>query len=229
LIYIQGHSKRQGKEADLVDRFLTSYLHLYNPDETLTILIEPRLGFAEPDLIIVEWDNEISTSWPKERSQLTASDIKLISYISSSGPTPLDSLREFFPRIRKSRLLHLERIGVISLCNGFCIPQDRKISFAARSIIAIEAKTSLSMRVIEQAFRNMLFAEMSYIVTSTSAPNPASLERAATLGLGVYSFPQTNDLAMLVPPNETPLPITFHSWFVNELAWRATINHSYVH
>jgi hypothetical protein len=75
----------------------------------------------------------------------------------------------------------------------------------------------------------MLFAEMSYIVTSTSSPNPTSLERAATLGLGVYSFPQTADLAILVPPNEAPLSITFHSWFVNELAWRATISLPYVH
>jgi hypothetical protein len=229
VVFTQGGTKRWGKEAELVDRFLASYLPLYTPQNDITVLIEPNLGFAEPDVVLIEWDSSAWASLPRERATLSKNDLRLLAHLLTTAPTTLSALRLPFPRIHRSDVLRLVHAGLVELAQDQSILPLGPAALAVRSIVALEAKLALSSRAIEQAFRNKLFASVSYVVTSSHNPSPRSLEHAASFGLGVYTCPQSRSLSTLVPPVRSPIAVSFHTLYVQELAWRAMSPQNHVH
>jgi hypothetical protein len=90
--------------------------------------------------------------------------------------------------------------------------------FAARKIIAVEAKVSEWKAALQQADVNTWFASASYILVPEVPRRSSLLEMARRLGIGVW----TKNRAPVKPKRAEELPRSYMSWLFNEWAWRVS-------
>lgn len=217
--YIFGSPARKGPEADLVLSFLSTSLPKTPKGLTHSIFIERNLENSLPDIVIIYWDLKVTNKWPQARKNLKRIDYKLIQFLHIQGIQRHEILVQYFPKnINKilERLLQAEII--IETVQGWELKAFNDI-YAAKQIVSIEAKMTASTKVFMQAMLNARFASESYVLTKSKSPRENSIMFAQKTGIGLWSL-TGDDVVALVTAKEQPLPQSYLSWELNDMAWQ---------
>lgn len=216
--YTHGMPSRRGPEADLVLRFIDESLPVPPKGLTRSIFIEPDLGCSVPDIVVVFWDPKIARKWPITRRLLRNIDYKLIHHLYCKGCETEENLKRYFPRELPQILDKLFEAAITMESNFSWKLKPFEEIFAVKQIITFEAKITASIHVMEQAFINSTFSSESYVVTKTKSPSGQALSYAEKFGVGLWSFANSEYIS-LREAQERPLPQSYLSWLINEMAW----------
>jgi hypothetical protein len=211
-------SLRLGPELELLERFLSAPLFDVPSGCEAVVFREPRLPSGFPDLVIVIWDKEKAARWLPARVELTREDVRVAHYMYHKGPCANKHLKAIFTGSVGKNTERLHAAGVLGADGSTWHLQPMANVFAARQIIAVEAKISEWKVGLEQAVLNTWFASSSYVLVP-GVPNRSSLvEQAKVLGIGVW----TKDDTPVKPERAQRLPRSYASWLFNEWAWRVS-------
>jgi hypothetical protein len=211
-------SRRLGPEWELLERFLTAPLFDVPAGCEAVVFREPRLASGFPDLVIVIWDKKKTSQWHPARGALTREDVRVAHYMCHKGPCTDEQLMAIFTGSVCKCIERLEAAGVLKTDGSRWQLRPLANVFAARQIIAVEAKISEWKVGLEQAVLNTWFASASYMLVPNVPSRSSLLERAKALGIGIW----TEDHAPLKPQRAQRLPRSYASWLFNEWAWRAS-------
>lgn len=220
MILINGETSRHGPEAELVSRFINSGFFETTQEIFYSVFIEPRVGTTVPDIVIVCWDYSIGKNWPEGRLGLGLTELRIAHLLFMNGPKSRSQLVKFYPRNLQTSIKRLLDSEVINEIDDHYQIQTLDLIFAAREIIAIEAKISSISKAIEQAHRNTWFASKSYVLTSIEKPSKDLIENASKKGVGYWSINKSSQTEIISDPSSTPIPNSFISWYFNDLAWK---------
>lgn len=210
---------RDGPEQELVDWFLDQGGVQPRHGERITLFREPRLPSGFPDLVAVVWKESVASKWNYARRDLAAIDLRVMHHLTISGPTTLPQLRLLFRAQGEKSvdLLHASRM--VRYRNGQWSALPLSGVFAAKRIVAIEAKVNKWRAALDQAFLNTWFTPESYILIPSLPRRTSLLELALQRGIGVlWKEPG----AWKTVPQQTRVPRSYVSWLLNEWAWRAS-------
>lgn len=212
----------QGPEQELVDVFISAMPLAHAPDSRVTILREPGLESGYPDVVIVVWRDSRTANWGEARLALVTDDLRLMHYIFQRRRASHSELQDTFgTRFARRSTERLHDAGLLRTAGRAWFPRAFERTFAATKIIAVEAKISKWSDVLNQARLNTWFASKSYVLVPRVSER--QLEQAQQLGIGVVSLGKSGLREWSA--SSSPLPRSYASWFVNDLAWRASINH----
>lgn len=214
--------KRSGPEAELVSEFLARIPFSPRFGWRSTVFREPRLASGSPDLVVVQWNEAVTAEWSACRAALTPEDMRLVHFLSLSGPTDEATIREAFQRPIAASLGRLEAADMARFEVGHWRPRPLSKLYAVRRIIAIEAKVKEWAAALDQARLNTWFASDSYVLLPSLGPREKILEAAAAFGIGVW----VKDVLALQAPKDPEIsqPRSYASWLFNEWAWRASFS-----
>jgi len=207
---------RGGPEAELVNQFLASAPFRPPSGFRMTLFREPKIDSGFPDLVAVIWSERVAQSWLPERHHLQNSDLRLLHYLALNGATPEALLRRTVPRSLTAALDRLQAAQMVSFVKGHWKPRPVSQLFAARSIIAIEAKLTHTTAAIGQAVLNTWFASESYVLLPKL---PRSSRPHTTAQRHGISFCVTGSRLRL--GTSLVAPRSYASWLFNEWALRA--------
>jgi hypothetical protein len=156
--------QRPGPESELVGWFLEEMPIVLRPGHRATIFREPRLASGFPDLVVVVWDTAVAKDWQPARAHLRTQDIRLMHYLAAAGPCSEPGLRAAFAGEVGSGLARLEEAAMVRRVNGQWQARSLATCFAARHIVAIEAKVKEWASAVLQAALNTWFASRSYVL-----------------------------------------------------------------
>ena len=208
-----------GPEQVLVDWFLQQDLVRVPRGHRVTVFREPRLPSGFPDLVIVIWKEAVTSRWKPSRASLTATDLRLAHLLTRSGPQTEDTLKAMFSTWKET-LDRLAEAGMIRKTRRFWQIQSLDAVFAAKEIIAVEAKMKEWRSALEQAYLNTWFASRSAILVPHIPRGSTLLHDADELGVTVVA--QENPTCALAVPEER-IPRSYVSWLFNEWAWRTAL------
>jgi len=140
-------------------------------------------------------------------------------HLATSGPATVSDLEVLFARQAMKSLDSLEEASMVRHIRNKWVAQPLSKVFAARHIIAIEAKVKRVRDALDQAHLNTWFASSSFIVVPHIVKDSQLLAKASELGLGVWALD-----GAVIDPSVFPtqrLPMSYASWQFNEWAWRA--------
>lgn len=208
--------RRPGPEAELVDWFLTTWPVKAPRGCRITVFREPRIESGVPDLVLVIWNVEAAKQWNPLRASLTRQHIRLMQFILAAGSVSLRCLTDVFSKQIGKYLGRLEEAEMVRRTGDTWKPRDLSKSFAARNIVAIEAKMTEWAVALEQASLNTWFASTSYVLVPRVPKRSGLLECADSRGVGVWAQEETRTPRTI--PNRGKLPISYASWLFNEWA-----------
>jgi len=209
--------RRLGPEEELLDWFLSELPIKISAGCDVVAFREPRLASGFPDLVIVIWDGRRAERWRQERATLAPVDLQLAHYLYLIGPSTQQRLRRVFGRPMGGSIERLNAAGILRARGAKWLLRPLPTIFAAREIIAVEAKMSEWRGALMQAALNTWFASSSYVLVPDVPRRSSLLERAKKLGIGVW----TKDFKAAQPTKTDQLPRSYASWLFNEWAWRA--------
>jgi hypothetical protein len=128
---------------------------------------------------------------------------------------------QFGSRFARSSIGRLHDAGLVRAAGSAWFPCAFERAFAATKIIAVEAKIGKWTDVLNQARLNTWFASKSYVLVPRVSER--QVLEAQRLGIGVLS-PEQNGIREW-SASTAPLPRSYASWVVNDLAWRASKDH----
>jgi hypothetical protein len=210
--------QRPGPESDLISWFLEERPIVLRPGHRATIFREPRLASGFPDLVVVVWDAAVAKDWRPARERLRTQDIRLMHYLAAVGPCAEPELRAAFAAPVGSGLTRLEEAGMVRRLNGRWKARSLSTCFAARHIVAIEAKVNEWASAVFQAALNTWFASRSYVLLPQEPRRTGAREEAEALGVGVWTKGAASLDGTVSRPRD--LPRSYASWLFNEWAWR---------
>jgi hypothetical protein len=211
--------KLAGPELELVERFIPAMPLVHAPDSRVTVLREPGLESGFPDLVIVVWRFARTADWGKSRFALVLEDLRLMHYLFQRRRAAQSELEDHFGRrFARSSTERLKDAGLIRLAGRAWFPSAFERSFAATKIIAVEAKIGNWTTVLNQARLNTWFASKSYVLVPRVSQS--QVRDAQRFGIGVLS-PEQHGFREW-GASTAPLPRSYASWVVNDLAWRAS-------
>lgn len=209
-----------GPELELVERFLQSMPLVHAPDSRVTVLREPGLESGFPDIVIVVWRHARTARWDDSRLALVPDDLRLMHNLFQRRRATRSELEaNFGTRAVRGSLERLHQSRLVRLCGSAWTPCAFERIFAATKIIAVEAKIGKWRDVVNQARMNKWFASKSYVLVPRVSNE--QLQEAQRLGLGVL-LPEQDRMREWGAP-AAPLPRSYASWVVNDLAWRASL------
>jgi len=207
-----------GPELELVERFIPAMPLVHAPDSRVTILREPGLESGFPDLVIVVWRNDRTTDWGEPRLALVPDDLRLMHYVFQRRRAAHSELEDYFgARFARRSIERLHGAGLVRPAGRAWFPCAFERTFAATKIIAVEAKIGKWGNVLNQARLNTWFASKSYVLVPRVSEE--QVRDAQRLGIGVLFAEQ--DGIREWDASTAPLPRSYASWVVNDLAWRA--------
>ncbi|MEX0700887.1 MAG: hypothetical protein WD069_02215 [Planctomycetales bacterium] len=206
-----------GPELELVERFILAMPLVHAPDSRVTVLREPRLESGFPDLVIVVWRATRTAGWGEARLALRPDDLRLMHYVYQRRRAAHTELVDCFgPRFAGSSIERLHDAGLVRRGGSAWFPCALERAFAATKIIAIEAKVGKWANVLAQARLNTWFASKSYVLVPRASQE--QVMEAQRLGIGVLA-PEDGRIREW-DASTAPLPRSYASWIVNDLAWR---------
>jgi hypothetical protein len=214
--------QRPGPESELVGWFLEEMPIVLRPGHRATIFREPRLASGFPDLVVVVWDAAVAKDWQPARALLRTQDIRLMHYLAAAGPCSEPELRAVFAGDVGSGLARLEEAAMVRRVNGQWQARSLATCFAARHIVAIEAKVKEWASAVLQAALNTWFASRSYVLLPQEPKRTGAREEAAALGVGVWTKGAASLDGRVGRPRD--LPRSYASWLFNEWAWRTALH-----
>jgi hypothetical protein len=209
--------RRTGPEQELVSWFIEELPMRIPHGHHATIFCEPRIESGFPDLVIVIWNVLATKKWSPARIELTCNDLRLLHFLHSSGPCGFHELSLLSRANLKLSLQRLEDAEVVRYAAGKWRVRSLSHAFAARHIVAIEAKISQWNTAVQQALLNTWFASQSYVLVPRIPRGERLRGIARSHGLGIYAMSQK---PIELPPRSDVLPRSYVSWLFNELAWR---------
>lgn len=212
-------SRRSGPELDLIDRFLDELPFAAPRGCHATIFREPRIASGFPDLVIVYWSIAATRDWVNERSSLTRDDIRIAHYLHHCGPKSSSDIRHLGQRSIKSNLERLEAARLIRRYGDIWQLRALTKIFAARRIIAVEAKISEWSVAVNQAHLNTWFASDTFVLVPEDASTDRLRKAAKPLGVRVCRPGKPVECNRRAFPNRVPR--SYASWLFNEWAWRS--------
>lgn len=211
--------KRPGPELDLVDGFLEAMPLQVPRGCRVTVFREPRIESGFPDLVIVVWREATTRRWKEERTSLKPQDMRIMHFLHRARKATSKDLASCF-RGTTASLERLHNAEVVRQVGRAWVPRALSWSFAARKIIAVEAKIGKWADALDQAVLNTWFASKSYILIPNSPPDRL-LEVANRLGIGIISM--NGEVADEIASPVGELPRSYVSWMFNDWAWRASL------
>lgn len=211
----------EGPEMRMVDSFLAKGLPEPLADERLSVMVEPKVEGAFPDIVAAYWDPQTASSWSPARRTLTKADIRLLHllYVEGGVGRVHEIMKRFRGRGVPRSIERLRSSSVIELVNEeICLRPLHEI-FALKRLICIEAKVSSPMRAIDQAVRCTWFASDVYLLMPTLTGNESIRKIAALHGIGMI-LPDSSIDAAPVSSARASLPRSYASWMFNEWVWR---------
>jgi hypothetical protein len=209
---------RSGPEHELVNWFLEQNAVKPGRGERVTIFREPRLASGFPDLVAVVWKESVTLRWKNARRDLKTSDLRVMHHLAATGPIEMAALTLLFRSQAERSLERLLLSGMVHYSRGNWQARSLSKIFAARRIVAVEAKVSEWRVALDQAFLNTWFTPESYILIPTIPRKTALLDAALQRGIGVLCKENT---AWDFAPHVTRTPRSYASWLFNEWAWKA--------
>lgn len=224
VVHIDGSPSRPGPEAEMVLKFIQTSLENPNDKIARTVFIEPSLGAVKPDIVIVDWNPLVTSSWPQERHHLKAADLRLAQLLLLEGPLTEKYIKTYFPRSDARTFSRLEGARIIELEDKKWKLCDLSQVFAVIRIVALEAKISALSRALEQAYFNTWFASESYVLTCVKQPLTPFIQKARDYGIGFWPFLEESCLEPLLFSKQHELPQSYASWLFNELVWKTSLS-----
>jgi hypothetical protein len=214
---------QQGPEQELVERFIPAMPLAHAPDSRVTVLREPGLESGFPDLVIVVWRDARTSDWGESRLALIPDDLRLMHYVFQRRRAANSELEDHFgSRFARSSIERLHDAGLVRPTGRAWFPCAFERVFAATKIIAVEAKIGKWADVVNQARLNTWFASKSYVLVPRVSEE--QVREAQRFGIGVLA-PEQEGIREW-GASTAPLPRSYASWVVNDLAWRASKNHA---
>jgi len=208
-----------GPERELVERFIPEMPLVHAPDSRVTVLREPGLESGFPDLVIVVWRAGRTAEWGEARLNLVPEDLRLMHYIFQRRRAAQFELDQHFgSRVGRHAIDRLHGAGLIRRAGLAWFPCAFERIFAATKIVAIEAKIGKWTDALNQARLNTWFASKSYVLVPRASQE--QVVEAKRLGIGVL-VPVSGGITEW-PAATSPLPRSYASWVMNDLAWRAS-------
>jgi hypothetical protein len=208
---------RSGPEQELVDWFLEQDVVRPGRGERVTIFREPRLASGFPDIVAVVWKESVTSRWNTARRDLTANDLRVVHHLALSGPQGAGALTLLFRSQVERSLERLLLAGMAHYSSGHWQARPLSKIFAARRIVAVEAKVGDWRAALDQAFINTWFTPESYILIPT-LPQKTLLATANQRGIGLLCKERP---AWNFAPHAAKAPRSYASWLFNEWAWKA--------
>lgn len=210
-----------GPEQELIESFIHAMPLVHAPDSRVTVLREPGLESGFPDLVIVVWRDARTAHWGESRLALVPDDLRLMHYVFQRRRVAYGDLEDHFgSRFIRSSIERLHDAGLVRPAGRAWFPSALERAFAATKIIAVEAKIGKWADVLNQARLNTWFASKSYVLVPRVSEE--QVREAQQLGIGVLS-PERDGIREW-GASTAPLPRSYASWVVNDLAWRASKN-----
>lgn len=220
-IGIRFRRARSGPEEVLVRRFLERFNFKLPSSLHVTFFKEAKIESGVPDLVGIIWHRATADKWNHTRLLLSNYDIRVMHYLTQSGPTSRYLLEMLFGPRLKDAIVKLEAAEMIRLKGSVVSPRPISTLFAARHIFAIEAKVTEWRAALKQAFLNRWFATSSHVLLPRFPSSCDFTSQANSLGVGVWNIdgPVINLNSLSVSSK----PVSYASWQFNEWAWRATV------
>ncbi|MBD3256766.1 MAG: hypothetical protein GF383_16855 [Candidatus Lokiarchaeota archaeon] len=128
-----------------------------------------------------------------------------------------------FPRRLRHSIARLKAAGLVEYADTVWHLRPLQEVFAVRHIFAFEAKISSLSRALDQANRNTWFASESYVLTPVRHPTTRIVERARSLGIGLWLYSDESSQAPFVQAKRRGIPQSYASWIFNERVWRMSL------
>lgn len=206
-----------GPELELVEGALRSqYL---SPS---LLFREPRLPTGFPDVVSVTL-SKADVLFSPERMALRPLDLKIVHHLFHVRGSAREDLTSQLSLSSAECLGSLARLEVAGLLRHrgrrvFC--NRLAAVFAAREIIAIEAKIKDWQSGIRQAAANTWFASHSYILLPEGVITEPARTAAERLGVGIMAFDGRRTRIPLRAKRHK-IPSSYGSWLVNEWTVRS--------
>jgi len=208
-----------GPELELVERFIPAMPLAHAPDSRVTVLRELGLESGFPDLVIVVWRDARTADWGEPRLALVPDDLRLMHYLFQRRRVAHSELEDCFgSRFARSSTERLRSAGIARPARRPWFPRAFERAFAATKIISVEAKIGKWTDVLNQARLNTWFASKSYVLVPRVSED--QVRDAQRFGIGVLS-PERDGIREW-GASSAPLPRSYASWVLNDLAWRAS-------
>lgn len=210
---------RQGPERDLVEQFIPAMPLIHAPDSRVTVLREPGLESGFPDLVIVVWRDARTVDWGEPRLALIPDDFRLMHYIFQRRRAAHSEIEECFgSRFARTSTERLHSAKLVRSAARAWFPCAFERAFAATKIIAVEAKIGKWTDALNQARLNTWFASKSYVLAPRVSED--QVRQAQRFGIGTLTL-KGGEIREWGAAT-APLPRSYASWVVNDLAWRAS-------
>ena len=183
----------------------------------MTVFREPRLPSGFPDVVIVVWKESVTLGWKSARRDLIASDLRIMHHLVATGSSDLEALTLLFSSQAEQSLERLLASGMVNYSRGHWHSRSLSGMFAARRIVAVEAKVSEWRAALDQAFLNTWFTPESYILIPNLPRKTSLLDAARQRGIGVLC---REGIRFDLASEGTTTPRSYASWLFNEWAWR---------
>lgn len=203
-----------GREAELVDGFLSGFRPRASESLRVSVFREPALPSGFPDLVAVTWREPVSATCLEHRG-LSLDDLRLLHILWTHAPVDAAWLE----RLNFSRpTAMLARLNAL----GMAVSQGRRWRttplrqfFAVRSITAFEAKISDWSGALEQAGANRWFASESFILAPKVPRDPRVFDEARRIGVGIW-VGGVQKPVLRAPRARVRQPVSFASWLFNQ-------------
>jgi len=193
-LQLRFRKEKDGPEADLVKSFLSNDLDLFQSDGlNFCVLKEVYAEIGIPDILIVAWQGDITSSWLPARNKLDMDDIKILHHIAMNGKRGIRFVRITkelgYKEIElKKTINRLVAAELIIFSGTTATIVDLTTSFFLRKIISIEAKVDNWKKAIHQARVNVNFSSQSYILLPSEKINDRVLSyNEGNLGILAHS------------------------------------------
>lgn len=178
---------------------------------------EPKLPTGFPDIVSVTL-SKTDVLFSPERRALRSLDLKVIHHLFKVRGTARDDLAFELSLSRSECAASLKRLEAAGLLRElrrrvFC---NRLASvFAAREIVAIEAKIKDWHSGLRQAAANTWFASHSYVLLPETVVSDSARSTAERLGIGIMTYDGSRTRIPLRARRQA-IPSSYGSWLVNE-------------
>lgn len=222
----------EGKEFDLVRDFIDYRKEIFqlemNSNENVAVFVEPKINNSYPDIVFVGYDPENYSNWQEARSEINATDLKILHHIYLSKCIDATEIVVQLGVPWKTLLITIEKLcdsKLIIRKNAGWMIKDKK-TLSLHRIEAVEAKINKIEEVFHQALLNKTFASESYILSNRKQRiNDEKMNRFDNFGIGVY-LQDSNGFMMLKQSQTSNIPVSYNSLFFNEWIGRIVNNNN---
>jgi hypothetical protein len=208
-----------GEEAELLRGFLLDLRVPVRCGEGVCAFVEPSIGHAFPDAVLVTLRDDVA-SQPTSH-WLGKHDLRTAQILLTLGGATLERLLQLVGNAVHGSLTRLEEAGFARLRRGEWRLRALSKLFPVRRIVAIEAKLTPCVRVLEQASANRWFADEVYALLPEIPRSRTFLETAKNWGVGIWVAGQSRPVLKSASIVDRQ-PLSYASWLLSGWATLAS-------